>query len=948
MVDVSRLSNEQLDAILADSREQVSDPDLRAMSEDELMAFAQSLTQPPSGSAGAAPIPVRTADVPSGGDLSALITGKRPDASGYMLPATFSRGIVKGFTGLPDLLARSAGLGLGYLAEKAGFPEADVESLKNPFTIGGALDTLQPTAPNQEGAEVVGEGIGGALSGVGLARAIAAVPEALKGGEVLRNIANMMAEQPVLQSVAGGSGALASYEAEKAGLGPTGQMVAGLIGGFAPVAATNVASAGARALLAPLSGDFAETGAANLLQQKAVDPRRAAASIRAQAEANMLPGVRPTTAELASDPGLAALQRGLGNTSVSGAADMSDRMQANMAARARAISEAGGTGDPDALLQAAVARQQGLDELTRRAAERVGALNPADVSGEALRVQLALRAAAAKAAAQEKYAAVPEDVEPIQIGALEPTGTQSLTAPPAGKPSADDVAENLNRELSDRGLDPARMQAEDWDAFYRDTSGPPLPIGEDDVAFLAAGADKAAGRATLSPFQASLMTLRRKFFPGTGLPADSSVSALLRQLENADVLSARQTERIVSDLREQSRLLKMTDPRSGALAKAAADATEGLLMQQAGPARAEALRDARAAWRDYKTTFAENEPGRILADKFGRPVLDVSRAPGMAVPGNVTGGTATRRLVAAAGPEAAEQAAREELRRALDLAGDSSTRISALMSANRYGPVLAEYPALASEVTAARDAAAMAEAFATSRLGRLSTSNVSPSQSIATAVAARDNGVALRNIAGAVRGDPAAQAGLRRALIEYILPSDARGAMTAAGDVVASPLRTMETLSAVLGRTANTDLFNAAQRKVMNEALRQLKALRFANTAARVSGSDTVMNKNLLVDKVSRLALEGTVPGAGRAVRMLDAVIGAVADTDAIGALAREAMLDPQLAARLLERVTPSRLSQLADTLNATIRGTAAGAVAEDIQPLEDDTGLSAMPMEMQ
>jgi hypothetical protein len=320
----------------------------------------------------------------------------------------------------------------------------------------------------------------------------------------------------------------------------------------------------------------------------------------------------------------------------------------------------------------------------------------------------------------------------------------------------------------------------------------------------------------------------------------------------------------------------------------------------------------------------------------------------MAVPGNVTGGTATRRLVAAAGPEAAEQAAREELRRALDLAGNSSTRISALMSANRYGPVLAEYPALASEVTAARDAAAMAEAFATSRLGRLSTSNVSPSQSIATAVAARDKGAALRNIAGAVRGDPAAQAGLRRALIEYILPSDARGAMTAAGDVVASPLRTMETLSAVLERTANTDLFNSAQRRVMNETLRQLKALRFANTAARVSGSDTVMNKNLLVDKVSRLALEGTVPGAGRAVRMLDAVIGAVADTDAIAALAREAMLDPQLAARLLERTTPSRLSKLAGTLNATIRGTTAGAVTEDMQPAEDDRGLSAMPMEMQ
>ena len=64
MVDVSRLSDAELDAILAPSRERVSDPDLRAMSNAELDAFAQSLTRPPSSSASEPPIPVGVVDVP--------------------------------------------------------------------------------------------------------------------------------------------------------------------------------------------------------------------------------------------------------------------------------------------------------------------------------------------------------------------------------------------------------------------------------------------------------------------------------------------------------------------------------------------------------------------------------------------------------------------------------------------------------------------------------------------------------------------------------------------------------------------------------------------------------------------------------------------------------------------------------------------------------------------
>ena len=925
-VDLSALSEDELEAILAESRSRASDAELQTMSDDDLLKFAYGAT--PMGAA-APPIPVETTDVPP---------SRQPDADAYALPATFSKGVVKGIAALPDMLARGMGYGMGSAAELFGAPTDVVESLKNPQTVGGALDYFQPTAPNQELVERTGEGVGGALSGVGIGQLMAKY-----GAPVTAAIGETLASQPALQSVAGGTSGLSSAVAEKAGYGDFGQFVAGLAGGIVPVAAFPSIKTAMATLLSPLSSDFAKNGAAALLQRYSIDPASAVRSIQRQSDLNTLPGVAPTTAEVAGDAGLASLQRVLSNTDVNAAAEMSNRMQANMAARARAISQAAGQGDPEALIAAATARQNALEAATQQAGERVGSLNPPDVSGEALRAQLAERAKEAKAAVREKYRAIPEDAEPIQIGVFQPN---DMRAPVSAPRKASEIADDLDAELAAQNLDPRTMRAEDWDAFYRDRAGASQPVTQDDVAFLNEGADRATGRTSLSPFQASLATLRRRFFPGAGLPANDNVSYLLRQLENADVMSARQVERIVSDLREQSGLLKMNDPVSGALAKAAADATEGLLLAQAGPARAEALREAGAAYRTFKTTFAENEPGRVLAtDRFTSPTLDVSRVPSVAVPGNITGGTATRRLVAAAGPEAAEQAAREELRRALDLAGNNAAAISTLMSPNRYGPVLAEYPGLMADVTAARDAAAMGEAFATSPLGRLRTANVSPSETVANAIRAKDDGRALRNMAGAVRNDQNAQAGLRRALVDFILPGDLKGTMTAAGDVVVPPLRTLENLNTVLQKTSNTSLFTPEQNKVLGEVRRQLRALRFASTAARTSGSDTALNKNFLADKVARLVVEGTAPGAGRTMRILDAVISTVADADAVAALAREAMLDPALAASLLQRTSPDRLSKLAGKLGAISRASTAGTAAVDVQPEEDDmSGLSMMP----
>jgi hypothetical protein len=976
--------------------------------------------------------PVSTVDVPASEKQGGIAD----------LPATISKGLLKGATFLPDLAARGIGALGGYAADALGYPGA-AEQLRNPATIGGTLDSIQPTYANQEWADSLGQGIGAAASGVGIGRAMAAVPEMFGGGQVLQGVGGMLAQQPGLQAVAGGTSALAGAGAVAAGAGPVGQTAAALAGGILPFGAIGTVEQLGRATLAPTTGAGVRDAASQLIKQSAVDPAAAASAIRAQ-PAVTIPGVLPTTAEVAGDAGLAALQRGMTNTSVNGGGAMHDRMVANMSARSTAIQGAASTGNPDALRSAANTTGDALEAGTRGAIGRVGPLKPADVSGEALRDQLAASAKAAKARVKAKYDAVPVDEDPIQIGAVEPNRVSDLGAGPidqgrinfetegraatggslsragystGGKPqgtllgwirkqgglvtggdrgdlaaagitpksmpglfnnnrgsftkgaarsntgmfgnriddlrgsmvedgwlpegatiddavqliaddfrgsatkgahrvqrvrgdvqasngaNADDISNYWGKELQDRGLDPKVMNSEDWDHFYRDMGGPALPISHDDAAFLSTAADNAAGRAELSPFQASLLTLRRLFFPGAGLPADGSVSHLMRQLENADVLSAPQVERIVSDLRSQAGHLRMTDPRSGALAKAAADATEGLLLSQAGPARAAALKEARAAYRDYKATYGEGEVGKILGtNAYGRAKLDAARVPATAVPGNVEGRTATRRLTMAAGPEAAQQAAREELRRALESAGTDRARITAVQS--RYASVLAEHPSLAADVKKASEAAALAETFARSPLGMLRNGSASPLEAVAQAMRAKDGGETLRAISAAVRSNPEAQSGLRRALAAHILPDDMKGTMTLSGDVVAPAGRTMERLSDVLTKTKGTSLFTAQQRGIMIETLRQLKALKFANSAARPLGSDTARNAAI----AGKVAHRSIAPGVSHGFKVIDMIIGAYHKTDQIGELVREAMLDPKLAANLLEHATPRRV----------------------------------------
>lgn len=488
----------------------------------------------------------------------------------------------------------------------------------------------------------------------------------------------------------------------------------------------------------------------------------------------------------------------------------------------------------------------------------------------------------------------------------------------------------VQQMLDERKLNPATMQAEEWDALYRDVNNlPERSVTRADMEFLSDGADVAQGVAKLSPFQASLIDLQRQFFPA-GLPAKSGVSALIRQLTNADVMQTKQIERVIRDLRAQSGMLRGGDGISAALAKSAANAAEGFLSSQAGQARMEAMRRARAGWRGYSSTFREGEPGKALAtNQFGTPTLDAARVPAALVPAGRTGATAARRLQTAVGAEQAESVARSELRRALEGAGNDPVRIAAV--GERYADTLRAYPGLAGDVTAARETAALADAFTRSPLARVGADG-DPVAAVGRMLRAQDGGRNLRVLAGQVRGSPQAAAGLRRALAGHIeAASTSRSGVNADGADLVNNNGLRGALNDVLAKTAMTDLLSREQRRVLLNVRRETKGAQFAATANKTPGSDTARNADVFGRMFAAVIANGVGGGVGGKIKtVLEFAIAVAGRADAVRELTVEAMLDPKLAAELLKAPTPDRLRSLAERRGGYLRSATVGAYSAE------------------
>ena len=154
-----------------------------------------------------------------------------------------------------------------------------------------------------------------------------------------------------LMGISGATSGAFSESARQQGYGPGTQLAAGLVGGVLPISAAATAREIVGAVGTRLPGVSPAPRAAVTLREAAFNPEAAAANIRARPAPS--PGTAPTLAEVAKDPGLAALQRSKHSTAIQ------EQQRANALARGNTVDQTAGPGNPGAVQD--LAQQQAAE-----------------------------------------------------------------------------------------------------------------------------------------------------------------------------------------------------------------------------------------------------------------------------------------------------------------------------------------------------------------------------------------------------------------------------------------------------------------------------------------------------------------------------------------------------------------------------------------------------------
>ena len=211
-----------------------------------------------------------------------------------------ARAAVSGLTALPTMLADPITGLVNMVAGKqvAAPPSQTVQSLLNKILP-------QP----QTAQERITQDIASSLVGTGGAVQAAKGLQRVATSPVTREVAATLARDPRAQGIAVLTGAGASGLAREEGLPPIAQAGLGIVGSIAPSGAPAAARAGTQVVKAAAQ-PFTEQGrqviVGNVLNRFATIPETAAA--RMQNAPEYIPGSIPTMAEAARDPGLLGLQ----------------------------------------------------------------------------------------------------------------------------------------------------------------------------------------------------------------------------------------------------------------------------------------------------------------------------------------------------------------------------------------------------------------------------------------------------------------------------------------------------------------------------------------------------------------------------------------------------------------------------------------------------------------
>jgi hypothetical protein len=291
MMDLSKLSDIDLQAVAEGRLQDVSDAGLRIISGQ----------QTPLQRAGTA---VDTAlGLQPSSPTALLESAKRPAMQVSTSDMDIGRQI-----GLTGRSAITGALGLPTLASDALVSLINMISGKNipmPSQAQQALMTQvgipEPKTAQERTAQDIASAMGGVIGGYGLGAALPASMQASR---------ELLMQSPIFQATSGGAAALASGLAREEGAGPLEQLGYGMLAGtVAPsagagaVTAAQAAGRGAREVVRPFTQEGREVIVGNILRQLARDPEMAAARMEQYTPA--VPGYTPTAAQASRDVGLA-------------------------------------------------------------------------------------------------------------------------------------------------------------------------------------------------------------------------------------------------------------------------------------------------------------------------------------------------------------------------------------------------------------------------------------------------------------------------------------------------------------------------------------------------------------------------------------------------------------------------------------------------------------------
>jgi hypothetical protein len=844
-------------------------------------------------------------------------------------------------------------------------PFGGSESIKRGIgAIGGDNpDTVEAQTPAERIVRSGGEGAGSMVTGAGAVslgrKALTTV--APRAYSVMEGLFGKPTIENAAIGAASGAGGQAAAEISPEGYEPAARIAGSVAGGFGPLAGRVIYEGGKFAVNAARTAaqPFTKSGQEALAGSRIAGAASDVNAVRANLEngpQELVPGSKPTTFQQTGDMGLGQLER---KVRTENPEDFIQRASEQNAARGSAISGVQQTGSPADVATHFRGVRNALDTSTeasvrqaRQTADQhiaaMGGAGSAETHGELMRSA----AQAARDTAKEKERALWQAVDP----------ENKLIMP--GTPIAS-TAKRVEGELSKSAKPLDGEERAIFDVAKQYTDKTPFHEVMDLRSRISTAMSEERRTNGFTPVYGRLVRLRTAVEDTIDRAVENQA-----KVDKQAVAQGRISEentfaaKLMQEVRDfhARRNAEMADGGSGAGGASAvrsapvsgAVRTEGSARGAAGlpqgnsgisgegvpldAAAAGRLKAASTATRERAQTFDEGATGGVL--KPGARAGEY-RAPDSLVPSKIfhpgpNGGESVRSYIGAVGeaqavPAIADYAA-FSLRRAAMRPDGTIDTAKALAWAKQHDAALAELPpsvrsrlanpgraeeAVTQAVAARKD---RMDAFDHSELAKVMGHDSSDVvRQIGSIFNSRDAVAKMQELATAANGNPAAKAGLRRAIIEHIRSqflSNAEAGTTGASTLKSDAFQTfMRTKTDVLAQVFQPEEIGAlrAVASDLQRANRTINATKLAggsntaqDTAHRAADAGSIMNKIAIEAAAATAGHAATQSVGGGVLGWLGArTVSALRDAGIshVDDLVKEAMLNPELARALLQKV---------------------------------------------